>query len=197
MAATPILTQAKPCKKCGARDRNTLGKCNVCNRARASAWYALNSERAKANGMTYRAANPEKHKAAVAAVVAANPNNKRANDAAWHLRNQDRVKARKAAWYKENPCANIAHSHNRRARKLKVGGKLSIGLRSKLFKLQQGKCVCCGEPLGKSPHLDHRMPLALGGTNTDDNMQLLRKTCNLQKSVKHPVDFMQERGFLL
>jgi len=36
-----------------------------------------------------------------------------------------------------------------------------------------------------------------GGSNTDDNMQLLRKLCNLQKHAKHPVDFMQERGFLL
>lgn len=35
------------------------------------------------------------------------------------------------------------------------------------------------------------------GTNTDDNIQLLRKLCNLQKSAKHPVDFMQQRGFLL
>lgn len=34
-------------------------------------------------------------------------------------------------------------------------------------------------------------------TNTDDNIQLLRKLCNHKKGTKHPVDFMQERGFLL
>jgi len=28
-------------------------------------------------------------------------------------------------------------------------------------------------------------------------MQLLNAICNLQKHAKHPVDFMQERGFLL
>lgn len=55
----------------------------------------------------------------------------------------------------------------------------------------------CGKPLGDAYHLDHVMPLALGGSNTDDNMQLLRDRCNLQKHAKHPVDFMQERGFLL
>lgn len=45
--------------------------------------------------------------------------------------------------------------------------------------------------------MDHIMPLALGGTNTDDNIQLLCPTCNRSKHAKHPVDFMQQRGFLL
>lgn len=64
-------------------------------------------------------------------------------------------------------------------------------------KFTNGKCPCCKQPLGDEFHLDHVIPLALGGPNTDDNMQLLRKTCNLQKSAKHPVQYMQERGFLL
>jgi 5-methylcytosine-specific restriction endonuclease McrA len=52
-------------------------------------------------------------------------------------------------------------------------------------------------PLGDNYHIDHIMPLALGGSNTDDNIQLLRQRCNNQKCAKHPVDFMQSRGFLL
>jgi 5-methylcytosine-specific restriction endonuclease McrA len=51
--------------------------------------------------------------------------------------------------------------------------------------------------LGDNYHLDHIVPLAIGGTNTDDNIQLLRQKCNQQKSAKHPIDFMQSRGFLL
>lgn len=57
--------------------------------------------------------------------------------------------------------------------------------------------TCCGLPLGDNYHIDHIMPLALGGSNTDDNIQLLRQRCNNQKCAKHPVDFMQSRGFLL
>jgi len=53
------------------------------------------------------------------------------------------------------------------------------------------------QPLGDDFHMDHIMPIALGGSNTDDNMQLLRKECNLQKQAKHPIDFMQSRGLLL
>lgn len=45
--------------------------------------------------------------------------------------------------------------------------------------------------------MDHILPLALGGTNVDENIQLLRKRCNLQKCAMHPVDFMQSKGRLL
>lgn len=78
-----------------------------------------------------------------------------------------------------------------------TGQRLSKGLREKLMASQRGLCVCCGEILGENAHLDHIMPIALGGSNTDDNMQLLRQRCNNQKHAKHPVDFMQSRGFLL
>ncbi len=88
-------------------------------------------------------------------------------------------------------------SHNRRAKISLIGGKLSSGLSKKLFKLQKGKCACCKEPLGNNFHMDHIMPLALGGANEDWNIQLLRQTCNNQKRAKHPIDFMQKRGFLL
>lgn len=49
----------------------------------------------------------------------------------------------------------------------------------------------------KTCHLDHIVPVAMGGPNIDENIQLLRQRCNNQKHSKHPVDFMQQRGFLL
>jgi 5-methylcytosine-specific restriction endonuclease McrA len=101
------------------------------------------------------------------------------------------------AWAKANPEVNRIKAQNRRALKRVNGGKLSKGLAEKLFKLQKGKCPCCHQPLGENYHLDHIVPLALGGSNTDDNIQLLRSSCNNQKSAKHPIDFMQQRGFLL
>lgn len=89
------------------------------------------------------------------------------------------------------------HGHNRRARKRSSGGVISPGLARKLFKLQSGKCACCGLSLGGDYHMDHIMPIAMGGPNEDRNIQLLRAACNIQKTAKHPVDFMQSRGFLL
>ena len=147
----------------------------------ATNWQAANPDRRKAITAAYRAANPQKTKAAVAASVAAKP---------------EKYKAMMAAYRAANRDAYRVHKQNRRVKE-SSSGVLSKGLASRLFMLQQGKCPCCKQPLGDDYHLDHKMPLALGGENTDDNMQLLRATCNLQKHAKHPVDFMQSRGFLL
>lgn len=144
-----------------------------------------------------RASNPEKSKAYAAAWYAANAENLRIKSCAVYAANPDKFKDLASAWIKANPEARRRYKNNRRARKIEAGGRLSKGLAEKLFKLQRGKCPCCGKPLGDDFHLDHKMPLALGGSNTDDNMQLLRQQCNNQKHVKHPVDFMQSRGFLL
>lgn len=114
----------------------------------------------------------------------------------WQKANPGAVKSLRERWFAANPGAKKAYNQNRRTR-LKSTGKLSKDIIPKLFALQKGKCPCCAQPLGSDHHLDHKMPLALGGSNTDGNMQLLRAQCNLQKSAKHPVDFMQSRGFLL
>jgi len=220
-------TPVRPCIKCGSTERYKCGQCKPCKKAMAMAWQAANVDKRKAldaarwaansdkykaqhavwraanpckikaNNASWAAANPEKVKAQTAAWRAANKDKAKASSAAWRSVNLEKVKARTAAWAAANPEARRIHDHNRRARKKASGGTLSKGLAEKLFKMQKGKCPCCNQPLGDDCHLDHKMPLALGGSNTDDNMQLLRKSCNLQKSSIHPVDFMQSRGFLL
>lgn len=162
-----------------------------------AAWSAANPERAKAIVDAWRKANPEKVKASRAARYMASQEQTKATNAAWRANNLDKVKATSAAWARENIEAKRIHAQNRRSRKLESGGILSKGLSDKLFNLQRGKCACCRLPLGDEYHLDHILPIALGGTNTDDNIQLLRAVCNRQKHTKHPVDFMQSRGFLL
>lgn len=204
----------KFCKKCDTEtERYATGKCKLCakvsravryaaspekEKARVAAWQAANRDKVRASTDAWKAANRERVKASTAAWHAANCENGKAVSAAWRAANPDKVKANNAAWREANSAASRVHKHNRRARKLEVGGKLSSGFTAKLFRLQKGKCACgCKQPLGADYHRDHIMPLALGGTNTDDNMQLLRKLCNLQKHAKHPIDFMQSRGFLL
>ena len=133
--------------------------------------------------------------AKTAARIAANPLKKAQCNAKWREENADHKKAYEAQYHAANRDKARIRVANRRARE--VGGRLSPGIEAKLFKLQRGRCACCGLPLGKGYHMDHVMPLALGGTNTDDNMQLLRGSCNLSKHAKHPVDFMQTKGLLL
>jgi hypothetical protein len=203
----------KSCKKCGGFDLYKDGRCRPCISAAVSARRAKNPDKYNASRLAWAKANPDKRRAIQAKYVNANRENinkkqlarhaadtekHRLAKAAWRKANPEITKASTAAWAKANPEAKRIHSNNRRARKIESGGKLSNGLSVKLFKLQRGKCACgCKQPLGDDYHLDHIMPLALGGTNTDDNIQLLRSICNLQKNAKHPVDFMQQRGFLI
>lgn len=165
------------CPKCQeVTARNTQGACKPCAAARSAAWRAANPDKTRA----YTVANPDRMKANYAAYAAANPDNN---------------KERQAAFRKANPEVVRITNQNQRARRRASGGKLSKDLAAKLFEDQRGLCACCKDPLGEDFHLDHVLPLALGGTNTDDNMQLLRKRCNLQKGSRHPDEFMQEREF--
>lgn len=202
-------SNTKICTKCGdTKPKDEFGKdtskrdglflyCRACVRVVNAKYRADHPEEIKAYSAEYSAGHKEQIKTADAARYAANPEKSRAYSAKYRAENPDKVKAAIVGWRADNPEAILIHNHNRRASKCANGGSLSKGLAERLFKLQRGKCACCKRPLGDDFHLDHIMPVALGGTNTDDNMQLLRKTCNLQKHAKHPVDFMQSRGLLL
>ena len=184
----------KSCTKCGIekpfsnfykqsdKKDGHQSSCKACSAADRGSYYVSKQDKRRAASLAWRAANLERSTATTAA---------------WREANRERNEATKAAYVAANPELARIYKHNRRAKIIAVGGKLSSGLSEKLFHLQKGKCPCCGEPLGNDYHLDHKMPLALGGANIDDNMQLLRAACNLQKHAKHPVDFMLSRGFLL
>lgn len=165
--------------------------------ARCAAWRAANREKVLAASSAWHAANRDKVRAARSAYYAENREKERAASLAWYAANREKGRAARSVWHAANPEKCRIYNQNRKARKRANGGKLSSNLSAKLFKLQRGKCTCCGQPLGDDFHLDHIVPLALGGSNTDDNIQLLRQRCNNQKHAQHPVDFMQSRGFLL
>ena len=162
-----------------------------------AAWRKANPEKAKSYSTAWKAANREKVNASSANRYAANPSKHNAVCRDWQAANHEKVKENNAKWRAANPEAVRIYVQNYQARKRAAGGRLSPGLAERLFKLQRGKCACCGKPLGDDYHLDHIIPLALGGANEDVNIQLLRSECNQQKHAKHPVDFMRQRGFLL
>lgn len=99
-------------------------------------------------------------------------------------------------WQKDNPEKVRVYKANTRAKRNAVSGKLTVGLQERLLILQQGKCSVCQVTL-KDYHLDHIMPIALGGINEDHNIQLLCPYCNQTKNSKHPIEFMQKCGYLL
>ena len=137
---------------------------------------AVLNERSK---MRY-AANPEKYR--------------EASKKSWS-KNPEPAKARHREWTRNNRDKMRVLENNRRDKK--ANDKLSPGIVNKLLVLQKGKCPVCRKNLGQRYHIDHVMPFAKGGKNVDDNVQLLCARCNHEKHAKHPIAFMQSKGFLL
>jgi 5-methylcytosine-specific restriction endonuclease McrA len=163
--------------------------------AQKRAYYQANTDKIKARYAVWYAANREAEIASAAARRAANPDKDRENARKWYAENKAQGRASRDAWLAANPEKKRAYSENRRARKLGSSGQLSADIVTVLLKLQDGKCACCGESLTEY-HLDHRMPLALGGAHADENMQLLTPRCNMMKGSRHPDEYMKYRESL-
>ena len=168
----------KPCIKCGKIERNYRGNCKPCKREWQKQWINKNSEVKKQRDKKYYDANKDRIKA---------------KSLEWHRKNKDKAKQAFHRWREKNPeryrdIRSRAHHMRRNA-----PGKLSKGIIQVLLQKQDGKCACCGIELNGRFHVDHIMPIALGGANTDDNVQLMTPECNRLKGYMHPDDYAKLR----
>jgi 5-methylcytosine-specific restriction endonuclease McrA len=61
---------------------------------------------------------------------------------------------------------------------------LSVSLRARLWLRDAGLCGICGEPADEAAfHIDHVLPVTLGGTNDEANLQVSHPACNLAKGA--------------
>lgn len=116
---------------------------------------------------------------------------------AYNQANKVKIAARTKLYQQSNPEIFRRAKQKRRAIKRQAFGTISKGITEKLMALQRGKCAVCKASVKDKHHLDHIMPLSLGGTNEDSNIQILCPSCNCSKGAKHPQDFMNSRGFIL
>jgi 5-methylcytosine-specific restriction endonuclease McrA len=159
-------------------------------RARSAANYAANREKSIEYSKAWQKRNPEKVKLRNAAVYLSRDKEKvSVARAVWRAANPGKDSAWRKAWTDAHPENKRISHQNRKARKKASGGKLSQGLIAKLLIRQDGKCACCGKSLEDGYHLDHIMPLILGGPHADENMQLLTPRCNMSKGGQHPEEF--------
>ena len=195
-------TDVKPCIKCGARDRYKSKACRACDRERSRKrresnpsyyrqYYEVNLEKERERGRKYREVNPDKGRERVLKWQRDNPDKVRERDRKHYEANQAKVCERNRKWKSDNTDKINVNGQNRRARIKGNGGKLSKDIIKRLLLEQNEKCACCGADLSQTGyHLDHIMPLALGGINDDSNVQLLTPTCNMRKGAKHPDKWM-------
>jgi hypothetical protein len=75
---------------------------------------------------------------------------------------------------------NCARNANKRARDLKVRGRITETEVMSLFKQYKNVCIGCYNEL---PGLDHVIPLSKGGLNVITNCQPLGLNCNITKNI--------------
>jgi 5-methylcytosine-specific restriction endonuclease McrA len=101
-------------------------------------------------------------------------------------------------WRKENIDSLRVHRRNRKLRVKNAEGTHGVKDIKRILKLQKRTCAACYTKFkGDDYHVDHIVPLALGGSNWASNIQMLCPPCNMSKGAKAPEVFYAERGFLL
>ena len=158
-------------------------QCKKCERERHREWQSGNEKRKtymKSYLAQYYQDNKEKHQE---------------YGRAYYQKNRVKKLAYASQWAKDNPEKFREVERRRRAQKLNAGVG-PIPHRDELLRRQGGMCAYCKRKDGKF-HIDHIMPLKLGGSHTEDNVQMLCENCNRRKSAKHPLRFAREQGRLL
>lgn len=157
----------------------------------------------------YYEKNAEQLRAKRVANYAENQDKARAYAAKYRAENRDKTLLAQKKWRDENPnykneyrAVNLercrSHFRNRFAKqKASVGTHTADDILA-IYTLQGGMCAHCDAPVtadGETPyHVDHVMPLAKGGGNGPENLQILCKSCNLKKGSKHPDEWARLTG---
>lgn len=86
------------------------------------------------------------------------------------------------SWASKPRFYNRAMTANTRSKKLGDGSKITADDLEAVYSRCNGKCLGCGTT--KYLVFDHIVPYYRGGTNTVDNLQVLCRTCNMEKGVQ-------------
>ena len=78
-------------------------------------------------------------------------------------------------------------------RRVALDPLLKRAITDDLIKKQKGRCMYCGRKVARDLFdLDHKNPVAKGGTNRKSNFQLLCRTCNTRKDALTDREFRRK-----
>lgn len=205
------MTELKRCPRCEKRlppttefwarskyTKSGLGpRCKACERLRGIEQRRLHPDRVRENNRHKRETDPEGAREATRKWRKEHPEHqaeyRKANPEVgrrYRESHREELREAKRRWRQENQDKERATKHRRRASKANAQGSWSDDDVAKLKTLQKGKCWWCGKKFGQTYHIDHRIPLAQGGTNFVSNLVLSCVHCNTSKGAKLPQDFV-------
>lgn len=191
-----------PCKRGHVAERLVSTKgCTECHKINVARWNAANTERVKDIKHKSRAKSPVAVRASKAAWRRSNREAVLQHKRSYYIRHREKVAAKNAAWVRRNPLAarRIKASWEKRhpeavkairqrirAVRSSAPGSFSAAEIARLHNMQGGICALCLLAPLTAYHVDHIIPLARGGSNWIENIQLTCPPCNLRKGAKVP-----------
>lgn len=111
---------------------------------------------------------------------------RRAAKLANYYRHHDAKKAQARQWRSDNPErvreAEKSRGAKRRARV--AGVRVEDVDRQVVWERDGGICHLCGKPVEGRWHMDHVVPLALGGAHSYENVAVSHPYCNMSKGIR-------------
>jgi 5-methylcytosine-specific restriction endonuclease McrA len=175
-------------------------------------YYERNREREIAKAMAWNAANPERAKESMRRYVENHREELRENKRKKRLENIEAEKERERLWRsqrrselaeasrlwrQENPEKQRIIDRNKKLRRRGAEGTHTLEDVEKLLKAQKFLCAECSKGVKEEYHVDHIMPLSLGGSNWPRNLQILCPACNMEKHATDPLVFARRKGRLI
>ncbi len=123
-----------------------------------------------------------------------------ANKAQYYIANRERLilyaRQHGKVYRQNNPEIIHVKDLRRRARLLNAEGVHTVAEIKELAHRQANLCFYCGKPffngnLQRDRHIEHKVPLSRGGSNSIDNIVLSCSRCNYEKSTKTHEEFLQ------
>lgn len=149
-------------------------------------WKKKNRKKISEYNRRWRTENPEKAKYFSRRWKKNNPEKVRENAARWRKNNPEKVREYRKKSMAINPEKRRAKRHKRRARERGATGKHSAADIKTIYRRQKGRCYWCLISLNGEYHVDHRIPLARGGSNDASNLVISCPECNMKKGDKMP-----------
>lgn len=182
----------------------TSSKCAECIADRGKKRREIHGERLRLEARTDYSENKEKYAKYNKTYRNTNQSSLAASKSRYYEENKEKI----AEYQKEYRAANgprlksvhddyrsifkqkvITWNRNRKARYRNADGFHSFEDVMGILVSQERKCNSCFSCVDSGYHVDHVMPLALGGSNWPSNLQILCPACNMKKGSMHPDDW--------
>lgn len=181
------MTSAKVCNKCGASKQlseyyknATISDgysktCKACKKKYQSEWRKQNRENHRKYSREYYRTHSEERSEYYKEWSGLNAAKKREYDKTWRKSNPERMRQRRKI-----------ENGRRRARLQNAEGSYTVDEWIEIKEKYGNSCLACGETEDNvkiTP--DHVVPLAIGGSNSIENIQPLCWSCNARKQARY------------